>query len=58
MLVFNQFKNKHTLLSIANISLKHVDPQRDLHEDVHCRVVYDSGEKYHAAIRNKGVVSQ
>lgn len=44
MAVLNQIKGKYTPLSRANVSLGQVGSQRDLHEDVHCGVTYNSGE--------------
>lgn len=44
MVVLNQITNKYTLLPRVNISLKHLWPYKDLHEDVCYSVVYESGD--------------
>lgn len=44
MVVLNQITNKYTLLPRVNISLRHLCPYKDLHEDVYYSVVYESGE--------------
>lgn len=45
MAVLNQIKGHYTPLSrVSRVSLGQIGSQKDLREDVHCGVVYNSGE--------------